>query len=37
MKKALILSLVVLLATGCDFIRTLAGRPTSAQVEEIRQ
>lgn len=39
MKKALILSLLLtaLAVTGCDFIRTVAGRPTAAQVEEIRQ
>lgn len=40
MKKTLVISLVVivpLLVTGCDFIRTLAGRPTSAQVEALRQ
>ena len=40
MKKALIwfmVAMLPLLATGCDFVRTLAGRPTSAQVEQIRQ
>lgn len=38
MKKALICLLgVTLLVTSCDFIRTLAGRPTSAQLEQIRQ
>lgn len=39
MKKALILSLLLtaLTVTGCDFIRQVAGRPTAAQVEEIRQ
>lgn len=40
MKKALIwfmVAMLPLLATGCDFVRTLAGRPTSAQVERIRQ
>lgn len=38
MKKTLILTLtVVMLATGCDFVRTLAGRPTSAQLEQIRR
>ena len=38
MKKTLILLAVLLLSvTGCDFIRTLAGRPTSAQVETIRK
>ena len=40
MKKALILFVVAmtpLFVTGCDFVRTLAGRPTSAQVGQIRQ
>ncbi len=38
MKKTVILLAVLLLSvTGCDFIRTLAGRPTSAQVETIRK
>lgn len=38
MKKTLILLFAaVLLVTGCDFVRTLAGRPTSAQVEQIRK
>ncbi len=39
MKKALILFMTAMLPllTGCDFVRTLAGRPTSAQVEQIRQ
>lgn len=37
MKKTLILVLTLAtLATGCDFIRTLAGRPTAADVEAIR-
>lgn len=37
MKKSLIIALaLVTLVTGCDFVRTLAGRPTTAQVEEIR-
>lgn len=41
MKRVLqlvILSLsVVLLATGCDFFRKLAGRPTSTDIEAMRQ
>ena len=39
MKKALIITLVALvpLVVGCDFVRTLAGRPTSAQLEQIRK
>lgn len=39
MKKTLILVLCVLLplTTACDFVRTLAGRPTSAQLETLRQ
>ena len=37
MKKTLILAIATLtLVTGCDFVRTLAGRPTSAQLEQIR-
>lgn len=38
MKKTLVivLALSLLLVTGCDFVRTLAGRPTSAEVEQIR-
>lgn len=37
MKKTLIFALAaVLLVTGCDFVRTVAGRPTSAQLDEIR-
>lgn len=37
MKKTFIIALaLVLVATGCDFIRTLAGRPTAAELEEIR-
>ena len=37
MKKTLVIALaLVLVTTGCDFIRTLAGRPTAAQVEQIR-
>ena len=40
MKKTLILIIVTaaaMLLSGCDFVRTLAGRPTSAQLETIRQ
>lgn len=41
MKRALqlvVVSLsVVLLATGCDFFRKLAGRPTSTDIEAMRQ
>lgn len=39
MKKTLILALVLttLLAGSCDFVRRIAGRPTTAQVEAIRQ
>lgn len=38
MKKNLIgLLALVLLASSCDFVRTLAGRPTTAQLETIRQ
>ncbi|MCR4844570.1 MAG: SPOR domain-containing protein [Bacteroidales bacterium] len=37
MKKTLILALCALtLVSSCDFVRTLAGRPTSAQLEQIR-
>ena len=37
MKKTLILAIATLtLVTSCDFVRTLAGRPTSAQLEQIR-
>lgn len=38
MKRTLILLFAsVLLVSSCDFVRTLAGRPTSAQVEQIRK
>ena len=39
MKRMLILCLaiVTLLTGSCDFVRTLAGRPTAAQVENIRK
>lgn len=38
MKKTLIFALAaVLLVTGCDFVRTVAGRPTSAQLDEIHK
>lgn len=38
MKRSLILALalITLLAGSCDFVRRVAGRPTAAQVEEIR-
>ena len=32
-----VLSSVALLASGCDFFRTLAGRPTSSDIEAKRQ
>ena len=40
MKRTLViwmLALLPLLVGSCDFVRTLAGRPTSAQLEQIRQ
>jgi len=39
MKKTLILllALVMVCASGCDFVRSVAGRPTAAQVEQLRQ
>ena len=39
MKKTLILALALatLLAGSCDFARRIAGRPTAAQLEQIRQ
>lgn len=37
MKKTfLIIMAAAVLVTGCDFVRTLAGRPTSAQLEQMR-
>lgn len=37
MKKTLILAVMLLgVVSSCDFVRTLAGRPTSAQLEEMR-
>lgn len=37
MKKSIIFAVgLVLLVTGCDFVRTLAGRPTAAQLDQIR-
>ena len=38
MKKTIILmlALVTVATSGCDFVRRIAGRPTTAQVEEIR-
>ena len=32
-----VLSTIVLTATGCDFFRKLAGRPTSTDIEAMRQ
>ncbi len=37
MKKTLILVLAAVSLVSCDFVRTIAGRPTSAQLETIRQ
>lgn len=39
MKKTIILmlALVTVATSGCDFVRRLAGRPTAAQVEEIHR
>ena len=38
MKRSLIIALaLVTLVSSCDFVRTLAGRPTSAQLEQIRE
>ena len=38
MKKFIIvLALTALTVQGCDFVRTIAGRPTSAKVEAMRQ
>lgn len=39
MKKTVIIALAfcAILASGCDFVRTIAGRPTAAKVENIRQ
>lgn len=37
MKKTLVIALAIgLLVSSCDFVRSLAGRPTAAQVEQIR-
>jgi len=38
MKKTIILmlALVTVVTSGCDFVRRLAGRPTAAEVEDIR-
>ena len=38
MKRSVILALLAaaLVLTGCDFVRKLAGRPTKAQLEDIR-
>lgn len=38
MKKTLIVALAMLtVVSSCDFIRTVAGRPTTAQLEQIRK
>ena len=38
MKRSLIIALaLVTVVSSCDFVRTLAGRPTSEQLEQIRQ
>lgn len=38
MKKTLILAIMLLsVVSSCDFVRTLAGRPTSARLEEMRE
>lgn len=39
MKKTIILmlALVTIATSGCDFVRRIAGRPTAAQVEEIHR
>ena len=38
MKRIIIaLALTALIVQGCDFVRTIAGRPTAAKVEAIRQ
>ena len=38
MKKTLILAVMLLsVVSSCDFVRTLAGRPTSARLEEMRE
>lgn len=37
MKRFFILAVAALPVISCDFVRTIAGRPTSAQLETIRQ
>ena len=38
MKRSLILALMLLtVVSSCDFVRSLSGRPTSAQLEEMRK
>lgn len=39
MKRTIIIALAfnAVLASGCDFVRTIAGRPTEAKLEAIRQ
>ena len=36
-KSVILLVLGAVLITGCDFVRTLAGRPTAAQVEDLHR
>ena len=36
-KYIILLALCAATFQGCDFVRTLAGRPTAAKLEEIRQ
>jgi len=36
-KSIILLAVCALFLQGCDFVRTVAGRPTSAQLEDIRK
>ena len=36
-KSIILLAFCVMVLQGCDFVRMVAGRPTSAQLEQIRQ
>ena len=36
-KSIILLAVCALFLQGCDFVRTVAGRPTSAQLDEIRK
>lgn len=36
-KSIILLAFCALILQGCDFVRTVAGRPTSAQLDEIRK